>query len=416
MGESWPPDQLGQLNGVGLDMAQTVSAFRFVPAQPLGLYRIVTPQTVEYAASFGQTTARFDLMSYCGAPGDGDENFWVSPRNWNAAVDKLATGKAATRAAPATLRAAAADAPAQLRAATPSTATPIRPRMQVDARQTAAGFTLGAMQAVRGRAAVVPDAGKAPHVVFRDAAGKKLSDTPMEALSTHVDAAAAEPVTFLRAMAPMPPAGVRSVSIEVAGKPVVTRKRGRRPPSVRTVAVRGGRITAAKRFTLTWRATAPARRGLLTTVDYTADGRRFKRLWIGDNRGRTRLDRSMLAPGRRARFRVTVDDGFTKRSALSKRLVVRPRPPRVTITGVPFKRRALAGQSITLRGQAEGAGSTLVSARRLTWLVGKRVIGRGAEVTVRAPAKGKLSVRLVARPKSGPTGKRTTTITVVKAL
>ena len=69
VGEPWPPDFAGRLQGVLFDPATN------------------TP-TVDTDAS-----QRFDLMSYC-AP---ESQSWLSPRNWNRAFDVISKLDAASR-------------------------------------------------------------------------------------------------------------------------------------------------------------------------------------------------------------------------------------------------------------------------------------------------------------------------------
>ena len=409
MGEDWPPDQKGYLNGVGFDYGEgmdrtglnTPWLSNFMP-----MYRVV-PQEVSTGytahADVGQTTKTFDLMSYCGGAGSGDRNFWLSPHNWDGTLERLSTGRA--------VRALTARA-AGIRAFSAASGR----RMEVNAVQTGEHTTLTTMEEVSGRTAVVADPGAVPHVVFRDAAGAKVSDTPMEALRTHVDSAGAVPLTMLRALTPMPPSGVRSVSIEQDGQPVSTRERSRNAPTVRFLAPRsGGRFAKGKRFTVRWKAADRDGGALFATLDYAADGRRFRTIWSGPDSGRATLDSSMLGAGRRARFRLTMDDGFNRGTARSKRFRVSPRAPLVVIDDVPPKRRVGAAQTFTLRGGATQPGGTAVDPSRLRWYLGKRRIGRGASVSVTAPAKGRMKLRLVARGSTGPAGTRRLTLTVVPA-
>lgn len=430
-GEDWPPDQAGMLQGIGFDFGWPMpgtglTTKAFLPYLGLvtildnhmPLYRIVPEhENVAYNAhkDVGGTTKNFDLMSYCGAPGNGDQHSWIGPHNWNGAVDILSTGSAARRSK---TRAIADDAgpgdPGSIPAAGYTDAGS-GPRMQVNAVQVGDSVRITSMEEVVGRTAEMADPGAVPHVVFAGAGGKPISDTPMEAIRTHVDEPGATPVTMLRALTPVPPAGMRSVAIEEDGKPVATRTRSKHSPRVRIVSPKRGRIAQGKDVTVRWSATDRDGDSLLATVDFAADGRNYRTVWSGPDRGRATLPSTMFAPGRRARVRITADDGFNKGTVRSRPLRVAARPPVVVITGIPAKRRVLAGQSVTLHASATQTGGVVVAPSAMSWFVGKKRVARGPEVTVKAPAKGKLTVRFVARPAKGsPAATRRVVLTVVK--
>jgi hypothetical protein len=71
--DSWPPDQRGEIQGVGLDRTPGSSA--------LGPYRIIAPNP-----PFSQY---YDIMSYCNNGDDAET--WISTRNWTRLVDLLTT-------------------------------------------------------------------------------------------------------------------------------------------------------------------------------------------------------------------------------------------------------------------------------------------------------------------------------------
>jgi uncharacterized delta-60 repeat protein len=406
MGEDWPTDQTGRLNGVGLDFSRLAGQIP-IPFMPPGFgafYDVIPPQTstaYQGGSDVGQTDYIYDLMSYCGSPlGNGDPYSWLSPKNWDAVMDKLSTGKAGTRAA---LRTAAAGIAV--------TAAPTGPRMQVDAIQTASGTAVTNLADTTGRTAAVADPAKAPHVVFRDATGRTLSDTPMETRVTHGDASGgARPVTFMRALAPRPPGGVKSVSIVDDGKVLDVRERSAHPPTVTAVSAGRGSFTKRMRFTLRWRSGDRDADRRQVTVAYAPDGRTFKTIHIGADRGRATLLTEVLTPGLRARFKVTVDDGFDRASALSRRVKVGARPPRIGIFGLPPGRKLVPGQRLVLRGQGSETGGSLVPNLRLRWYVGRKLAARGPELRIVMPAKGNLKLRLQARGASGLTGSAAVTI------
>jgi uncharacterized delta-60 repeat protein len=401
--ETWPPDETGRLNGVGLDFGQMYSLpIPFLPPNFGGLYRIVPPQTsTNYDGAKFKTDYIYDLMSYCGSTaGNGDPYSWLSPHNWDAVLDKLATGKAGARA---TLRAAAP------RAAVTSALA--GPRLQVNAIQTDSGTAVTSLTDTSGKTAAVEDPATAPHAVFRNAQGATISDTPMETRTTHADASGgAAPVTMMRALAPMPPPGVRSVAIVDEGKVLDERRRSAHPPTVSRVRVSRGSLAKRKRFTLSWLSGDKDRDRRQVTVAYAANGRTFRTIHIGVDKGRVVLPTEALSPGRRARFRVMVDDGFDRARSISPAVKVGARPPLIGIFGLPKGRKLGRGQLLVLRGQGSEVGGALVPTTRLRWYVGKKLAARGAELRVTMPSKGVLKLRLEAKGASGLTGHAVATI------
>src|SRR5439155_25862782 len=77
-GPSWPPDQRGDLDGIGLDRHPGSGGS---VAQP---YNLLSPDVP------GQDKEQYDIMSYCsGGTASGGTNCmetcaWISPRNWDA--------------------------------------------------------------------------------------------------------------------------------------------------------------------------------------------------------------------------------------------------------------------------------------------------------------------------------------------
>jgi uncharacterized delta-60 repeat protein len=412
-GESWPPDQIGMLNGVGLDRMQfepnSGVDLPFV-GRLFGFYHVIRPLgNPFYTSSYGKFETRaYDLMSYCASSyPDGDPYSWISPRGWDAAFAKLAdpNGPRFTlrSASPGARLAAIARAgnPRQHWQAVAVTSAATGPRVQVDAAQLGDRTQITTMEPVTGRTTVPADTANTPHVVFEDDSGKTVSDTPMEALRTHFDTdKLAKPLTLLRALAPVPGPGVHSLSIELKGKKLATRVRSPHAPTVKILSPRRGtKLGKRSTVTLRWRARDRDRDVLQVTVDYSANGgKTWQRLFVGKDRGRLTVPRGLLSASSAARLRVIADDGFNRGRATTPKLVSLGAPPSARILSLRNKQRLKAGMPIVLEGQAIDDAGTVLSGRSLRWYVNqaKKPAGYGARITLAGRKAGKLTIRFVA--------------------
>ena len=364
VGEAWPPDQTGRLQG---------TAFGHSPANP-GVpvvdENLATPTLLRRAL--------FDLMSYCAA----EANAWVSPFNWNRFMTNLRAARAAST----------------VRAAGGPTAR---------AAQRGVGFVSGvagpAGAAIRDVTPAdpgneVPAADPASPVRVRSlgANGQPLGETGARITLLHIDRHPAQVATF---RAPIPEG---AAAVEVLARGVVTDRIDRsRPPTVRLSAPRRGtRVGSRGTLAVRWTSSDPDPGTARTaTVDYAADGRRFRTVYSGPDTGRASIPARSLEAGRRARVRVRVSDGFNRVEAVSGAFSAAGTPPQPRIV-VPARGEGLQAGTALLVGSARDELGRRLRGRSLTWFAGRRRLGTGERLRRPLPA-GTITLRLVARDRGG---------------
>jgi len=92
--ETWPPDEQGYLQGVGLDTRAGSGGGR-------GPYKIIA------AGAPGDPAQEYDFMSYCAV----DSDSWISPRGWTEVINYFGSGANPTASLRTNRAAAAATAP-----------------------------------------------------------------------------------------------------------------------------------------------------------------------------------------------------------------------------------------------------------------------------------------------------------------
>ena len=354
-GPPWPLPA-GRMGGIGLDTSGTPP------------YRVI-PDSL-----FDQ---RYDLMSYCGVAVFDPDN-WISVYNWERALE----GR---------VKPAATAAPAQA-----------GDELEVAARITADGVTIVRVGAAERPP--TPGLGSSSYtLVARDAAGATVATVPF-GFALGAGGAGAEPLNYLEARVPRD--GVARVEVvDANGQVVATRAQGSDPPRVQIAGLRAG-ARIGKRSTIPLRlrlSGGSADTPLDVTVEGSADGnRRYHPVWAGPapRGGAVSLSTNLLAPGRNARLRVRVSDGFRESTAVSPRLVVLPRRPAVQILEPTKRLRADAGGTVRLVGAAVDARGREIAGRRLVWRAGRRTLGRGAQLSVVLPA-GVRRITLTATDSSG---------------
>ena len=375
IGESWPPDQMGRLQGVKFD--NTSSHLNNLRVDPV----VDGPSAV------------FDLMSYC-AP---ETSAWLSARNWNRAFQWL-TAHAALH--PHEWR-----PPARARTASAATAAP--------ADSAFATGVVGSRGGAITRIVVadgddrIPASVPAADVRLRslDANGRVLLDAGVEVhAADHAEDGAG---TFV---GPVTPA---AAAVElVRDGTVLNRSERSRAPRVGRLAVRsrpGGDVR------VWWAASDPDGDPLHATIDYSSDGgRSYRPLYTGPNRGNAVLDAAFMEGSRRARVRVSIDDGFSETRAVSALLQVAGTRPVVTIAGPRSGDDLRAGENSLLTGSAQDDGRRRLTRRALTWYAGAKRLGTGERLSARLPA-GKVVLRLVARDRHGRTSEARRILRVQRA-
>lgn len=367
-GEPWAPDEQGFLRGIGIDVRRGSGGGR-------GPFAILSP------GANGGPAQWYDVMSYCAGPKDA----WISPRGWRNVINFPAPGGTAARAA---------FGPSAGPLATPSSSP--------DARASQAGRVLRVVAVARGDGSlnisgVSPGEGPAetgdPASGFlletRDAAGKRvIASSPMRA----------EPLpdsTATALVGEVPSAGAGMVVVRSQAGAITRVVRSAKAPSVRLLSPRGGgRVRRA--IDVRWRAVDADPGPLSATVEYSADGgRTWTTKHIGTSRGRVSLNVAELAPSRRARVRLRVDDGFAEAVAVSRSFTVPPAPPQVRIVDPAGGLRVRPDAPLVLRGEAFAGGRKL-SGGALRWFDGRRALGSGETLTLDRINPGAHTLRLVA--------------------
>lgn len=385
VGEAWPPNDDGALDGRGLDLTKP------------------SPYAVLDAGVSGGAATYFDFMSYCAntnetTSGGNVPDAWVSIRNWERymTLNSPTARRRVGTVRPQVARVAAA-----------------RPRR-------AATLRVVALVPVDGKPSMVnvaPDDGPATPVdgpytfVTRDEAGEELATAGGVAQSQHVEGA--PPITIVTGR--VSAAGAASVELVADGTPVAQQLASKAAPKLGIISPRRGEtVGRGGAATLRWKATDADGDPLKAIVEYSADdGRTFSTVAVGPNRNRLRLRSAELPASRRARVRVRVQDGFHEAVATSPRFTSLGAPPRVRISAPAPGTTTAAGAAISLRGDAFDDTGRALRGRALTWLVGKRVVARGALVSVPGLGAGKRKLVLRAQDRGGRTATTATTIRVV---
>lgn len=399
--EDWPPDNQGLMHGIGYDIREVNG-------------RVIAPG--ELAGGFtggqGQEPRYFDYMSYChyspsggglGTEGDGDRWTSVLGQNKTVALLRLINaleGPFASAAGPH-LRSGGLAAQARVSRARQSAV----PLIRVQGLALPTGeVKIKTVKRAEGSPERMPDS-SAFTAVVRDAAGGVVATTPMiEDVRDDPVTEVADPVTFLSAE--MAAAGAASVELVRGGVVVASRVASAATPRVRVRSPRAGqRVGRRKNTVVRWRATDADGGKLRAKIDYSDNGgRRWRPIHTGPNSGRAALPSALFSRSRRARLRIRVNDDFNEGRATSKHFVAIGRRPDVTISSPRSGTRVRNDASLYLAGRAVDDRSYPLTGRRLRWLDGRRLLGRGGSISVSALRPGRHTIRLVARDRFGRTG------------
>ncbi len=407
-GEDWAPDQVGYVDGIGLDRSRRT-------ADPGSPYRVVggKPPTLGGCSDAkppdcgGADPKRyFDLMSYCA----GESSGWISVRNWQAEIGTLNRfGQRVgfdTRSYPSV--AVPYGAPATTRQAG-ATAGPGRGRLHVEAMVNAAGaFITDVRPALR---AAPPPTHSDYVLVVSGRDGAPLSSTPMAASAANTHGGA--PLVALTADVPGA-AAMGSVAVVSGGATIAARARSAHPPTVRVTSPRSG-ASVAGRGLVRWTATDSDKDPLSATVAYSLDdGRTWRTIYSGPSSGSATLPGAYFSASRRSRVLVRVNDGFDETGARSARFGARGVPPVVRILSPKAGERVLNSSMLVLSGQAiDDASQPITRRTRLAWFAGRRLLGHGASLSTADLVPGRQRIRLVATDRTGRRGTASTSVRVI---
>jgi hypothetical protein len=163
-----------------------------------------------------------------------------------------------------------------------------------------------------------------------------------------------------------------------------------------------------------WAATNPEHLKLKASVDYSFDnGRTWRTIYIGPNRGQASLTSLYFVASKRARVRVRVDDGFNETIAVSAPFTAVGAPPIVTIAD-PMPRTRVAGDArLVMSGSAVDQMLRQLGGRSLRWYDGPFLIGTGSMPVAPPLPPGRSRIRLVATD-AGGSASASVTVTVTK--
>jgi hypothetical protein len=400
-GESWPPDQRGYIQGLGLDRRKG-SGSNLVWSSAL-----LTPGGV-VSNPAGEV---HDFMSYCADIGNDPLNSWISAKGWTQTLNALVIRKAFSRSP---VRAADGHRHSHR---TPASTAASGPTMRVDGTVLPSGRVV-LLDVGPGAGQQTTGGSSSPYrLVLRDRAGSPLEQVPMATEEAHINRGGA--VKDLTAEVPVDPAAAASLgSLEVraGGRALASANRTANPPTVRVRGLKRGARVGRKRSTkIRWRSGDADGDELQATVEYSADGgRRWRGIWSGADEGKTKVASGLLSASRRARIRVTVSDGFDEASDTSPRFRALGRRPDARIENPTRGAKVTASDTVYLSGFAFDDAGKRLAGKRIRWTVDGRKVGRGPQAAVSGLRPGKRRVRLVARDRLGRKGTASARIRVRK--
>jgi hypothetical protein len=389
--ESWPLDQVGYLQSVGLSPQNTsnIAPYHVIFGAP--------PTPAQSGCTSGdpcpsQAQDYFDFMSYCGNKNFPDDpligNVWVSTHNWNAVFDTYSLGSNAARAN-------------MTRVATPRARAPgaSTSSMYVTASVGDNGaVTITSVHPVTAPLQT-PPADSDYALSGLDAAGRTRATIPMFESFDHADGGTLQ----RRLEGVVPAAGLAALEIVKAGQLVASRHESAHAPTIRLA---GLPKFSATRAVVRWSAHDADNDPLDAEISYSGDdGHSWKLVWIGPNRGRVTVPAHYFPSARRARIRVAVNDGFRTSIAVSRRFRSPGEAPLVSIL-LPARRFHQPNDApLLLSGQAFDDHSRVLAGGRLRWMLGRRRLGTGAQITATGLPPGVHRIDLVARDSTGRVGR-----------
>jgi virginiamycin B lyase len=381
LGEPWPMDNKGQIQGVGFDRRNwNIFQTGSLPTAMVGGY----PAAAD---------SYYDFMSYCANTNESNTagnrpDAWISVRNWNALLGFHPPQQALPAAVGARVHArVASEAPLRVIA----TVDPAGKTSIFDVEPGQATFT-------------APTAGSPYRVELRDAAGDTLTSVVPSTTMLHLDGQ--RPAVLLEATLPFA-ASTAAVVVSGAGVELTRRARSAHTPTATIVRpLPGSHLGHAATTVVRWSAHDADGDRLTATVDYSADGGRDWKVVAGDVSGSSlRVPSRLLSASRNARLRVRISDGFNLATAISGPLRAIGAPPRVQIIGARRGARVRADATLLLQGSAFDDADHQLSKGRLKWYAGSRLLGHGELLAVRGLKPGATVIKLIATDADGRSSK-----------
>ena len=399
-GAKWPPDDKGYLQGIGIDPRPGSGKAVSAP------YKLFVPG--KRPAGDGQY---YDFMSYC--TGGDDSTAWISTRNWDALVGVFTSEPAvsarasAGRSGPRTVRlASSSGGDGRTKETVPKlfVVADVKPSGEVEIDHI--------RKAIGAQAAPDSDPPSDFHLVARDARGLARSEIAMINDGAHIHGAGQ--IGIVRGV--VPARGVMKIEVKLDGKVMAALTRSSHSPTVRIIAPRQGATVGRERTTtLRWHARDDDHDPLALSVDYSYNGRTWNNIYVGPNRDRLALPSVYFSASRRGRVRVRANDGFNETAAVSARFRAVGSAPGVVITSPSRGLRLQNDAPLYLAGQAYDDLSRPLRGRHLRWFVGRRLVGRGAALSVSGLPSGFQHITLVARDGRGRESRISTFVRLLAA-
>ncbi len=393
--EAWPPDERGELDGIAVNT--TSEPYDFI------------------ANGLNGFAAAYDPMSYCAQVGSGDQNDWISPRNWTRLIEIFGINPTAGASSRAT--AASVSEPSHGRSVG-------RDPLAVDAQlNTGMLRVIGYANSETGtRITSVGPAvsGEINHgsidpaytLTTTSASGKNLGSVPMYATSGgHIDNGGA--ITQLTAE--IPSANAHALAIALGGKALARRIRPAHAPIVRVLSpTSGARVGRDRSVIVRWSTKDREHVRLKVAIDYSRNGgHSWRTIYAGADNGHASLPSFYLTASHHARLRVRVNDGFNETIATSRVFTALGAPPRVSIlTRFAHNASVAANAPVALLGGAVDQLAHTLSGHSLHWYDGAISLGYGPSIETGPLPSGVNHIRLVARDSAGRTATASLTLTV----
>jgi hypothetical protein len=180
-------------------------------------------------------------------------------------------------------------------------------------------------------------------------------------------------------------------------KEVWVRQASASRPRVTSFAVKIGRGAGVA----TWEARAARDSDLEFSLQFSKDrGRSWNGLTVGVTSNTHRFSLAGLPTGSLI-FRLLAHDGFYTASAVSRAVVVPPRPPLVSILHPQEDRDVVAGTSLRLWGAVTTHDGTRVDDDACRWRLDGRDVAQGADAFIEAPPPGEHRCQLIVRGRDG---------------
>jgi hypothetical protein len=377
VGETWPPgadpsvqDNEGRLDSLGLDRRHW---FTLVPGS-------LPTVMVEGFDSLGNPsdTRLYDLMSYCPAGGVSDAQDWISVFNWERLVN---------------YHPPANTLPARPRLPGAATAPPLRVMAVIDSSgNTSIVHVVPGQQAPGG-----PTPGSPFRIQLRDSHGNILESVVPTTAGMHVDFSGKPAEMLLDATLPFAPATANAV-VTSNGQVTAQAKRSPHAPTAKFISPRKGtQLGTHKTTTVRWSEHDADGDRLTSAIDYSLDGGRHWRVVADGLTGTSAaISSRFLSASKNARLRVRISDGFNTTTVVSGRLRSRGVAPVVQILGAPRSGRVVQTETVVVEGSAFDDAGRPLTGRHLTWYLGKRRVGRGAELALSGMQPANTTLRLVA--------------------